>query len=78
MNAKKILHTVGLKPNDTIFPITQSGAMVALLEFIEEWELQIKVLKKLVKKIGKLFLQVMPTQLLIIIQKMIIKNGQYF
>jgi hypothetical protein len=43
MNATKILHTVGLKPNDTILSITQSGAMVALLEFIEEWELQIKV-----------------------------------
>jgi len=43
MNATKILQSVGLKPSDTIFLITQSGAMVALLEFIEEWELQIKV-----------------------------------
>lgn len=45
MNAIKILQSVGLKPNDTILSITQSGAMVALLEFIEEWELQIQVEK---------------------------------
>lgn len=45
MNAKIILQDVALKPNDTIFSITQSGAMVALLEFIEEWELPIQVEK---------------------------------
>jgi len=43
MNATQILKSVGLKPDDTILAITQSGAMNALLEFIEEWELQIKV-----------------------------------
>jgi len=40
---------VRLKPNDTIFSITQNGAMEALLEFIKEWELRIEV-EKISKK----------------------------
>ncbi|OGG91413.1 hypothetical protein A3H03_00330 [Candidatus Kuenenbacteria bacterium RIFCSPLOWO2_12_FULL_42_13] len=43
MNATQILKSVGLKPDDTIFAITQSGALNAFLDFIEEWELPIKI-----------------------------------
>lgn len=43
MNATKILQSVGLKPDDTIFAITQSGALNVLLEFIEEWKLPVKI-----------------------------------
>jgi len=43
MNATKNLQSVGLKPDDTIILITQGGAINALLEFIEEWELPIKI-----------------------------------
>lgn len=49
MNATKILQSVGLKPDEKIFSISQGGALVALLEFIEEWELQIQV-EKISKK----------------------------
>lgn len=43
MNTIKILQSVRLKPDDAIFLITQSGAMNALLEFTEEWELPIRI-----------------------------------
>ncbi|MEK7172733.1 MAG: hypothetical protein AAB740_02010, partial [Patescibacteria group bacterium] len=45
MTARQILKSIGLKPDDTILSITQGGALVTLLDFIEEWELQIKVEK---------------------------------
>jgi len=43
MNAIQILKSVELNPDDTIFAITRSGALNALLDFIEEWELPIKI-----------------------------------
>jgi len=48
MNATKILQSAGLNPNDSIFPLDNEEAMERLLEFIEEWKLQIQV-----KKISK-------------------------
>lgn len=45
MNATKILKSIGLKPDNAVLSITQNGAMNALLEFIEEWELRIKIEK---------------------------------
>ena len=48
MNATKILQSAGLNPNDSIFPLDNEEAMERLLEFIEEWKLQIQV-----KKINK-------------------------
>ncbi|MBI4360071.1 MAG: hypothetical protein HY564_03180 [Candidatus Jacksonbacteria bacterium] len=48
MNATKILQSVGLNPNVSIFSLDNEEAMEKLLEFIEEWELPIQV-----KKISK-------------------------
>jgi len=48
MNATKILQSAGLNPNDSIFPLDNEEAVERLLEFIEEWKLQIQV-----KKISK-------------------------
>ena len=48
MNARKILKSAELNPNDSIFPLDNEEAMERLLEFIEEWKLQIQV-----KKISK-------------------------
>ena len=45
MNAIKILQSVGLKPNDSIFSLNNKEALERLLEFIEEWELPIQVEK---------------------------------
>ncbi|HCA67591.1 MAG: hypothetical protein UW39_C0032G0013 [Parcubacteria group bacterium GW2011_GWC2_44_17] len=48
MNATKILQSAGLNPNDSIFSLDNEEAVERLLEFIEEWKLQIQV-----KKISK-------------------------
>ena len=48
MNATKILQSAGLNPNDSIFSLDNEEAVERLLEFIEEWKLQIQV-----KKINK-------------------------
>lgn len=77
MNATKILQSVGLKPSDSVFSISNEEAMGKILEFIKEWELRIKI-KKSAKRIGKLFLLVMPMQLLIITPITTIKSGRYF
>lgn len=45
MNAKKILKSVGLNPSDNISSLDNEEAMERLLEFIDEWELRIKIRK---------------------------------
>lgn len=45
MNATQILKSVGLKPHDSIFSLDYGEAMERILEFIEEWELRIKIEK---------------------------------
>lgn len=43
MHATKILQSVGLKASDTVFSMNNEEAIKKLLEFITEWDLQIKV-----------------------------------
>ena len=43
MNAIKILQSVGINPNDSTFSLDNEEAVERLLEFINEWELRIKV-----------------------------------
>ena len=45
MNGAKILQSVGIEPNDSVFSLSYDDALVRLLDFIEEWELDIKVAK---------------------------------
>ena len=45
MKAIEILQSVGLKSNDSVFSLNYGQAVERLLEFIKEWELQIKVEK---------------------------------
>ena len=53
MNATKFLQSVGLKPSDSIFSLSNEEAMEKILEFIKEWELRIKI-KKISKKDWKI------------------------
>lgn len=55
MNAAKILKSVGLKPNGSIFSLDYGEAMERLLEFIKEWELRIKIKKISKEDLGTLF-----------------------
>ena len=45
MNGTKILQSVGIEPNDSIFSLSYDDGMERILDFIEEWELNIKVAK---------------------------------
>ena len=45
MNATKILKSVGLKLDDSVFSLNYKEATERLLEFIKEWELRIEVEK---------------------------------
>ena len=49
MNATKILKSVGLKLDDSVFSLNYREATERLLEFIKEWELRIKI-EKISKK----------------------------
>ena len=53
MNAIKILQSVGLKPNDSIFSLDNKEAMGKIFEFIKEWDLKIDI-KKISKKDWKI------------------------
>jgi len=49
MQATRILKSTGLKPYDSVYSLSNQEALERLLEFIEEWELTIKV-KKIIKQ----------------------------
>ena len=53
MNTTKILQSVGLKPNDSIFSLDNKEAMEKIFEFIKEWDLKIDI-KKISKKDWKI------------------------
>ena len=53
MNATKFLQSVGLKPNDSIFSLSNEEAMEKIFEFIKEWDLKIDI-KKISKKNWKI------------------------
>ena len=45
MNTTQILRTVGLKPQGLVSALTNEVALLDILEFIEEWELEIQIEK---------------------------------
>ena len=55
MNTAKILQSVGLNPNDSIFSLDNNEVMEKIFEFIKEWNLKIDI-KKISKKDWEIFL----------------------